>query len=232
MNTIETRRPHHVRVSDHHLAGTAAASAVTFAVLLGCLHVVRPELDPTWRFVSEYALGPAGFLMTAAFLAVALCSAALAVLMWRQVPGRVGRAGAVLAAVSAAGMVIAATFPTDPITAEEATLSGTLHNVGGQLNLTPFAVLLLTISLQRVASWRSVMPILWVVTGATLAASAAFMITAAGATDGFGPGVLTGLFGRVMLLGYVVWAVVAAGHVMRFDRTSSSAAAGAPSRRR
>jgi hypothetical protein len=32
------------------------------------LHLVQPRLDPTWRFVSEYALGPDGGLVTAAFV--------------------------------------------------------------------------------------------------------------------------------------------------------------------
>ena len=40
-------------------AANACAGAVgTFVALLALLHVIEPELDPTWRFVSEYAGGP------------------------------------------------------------------------------------------------------------------------------------------------------------------------------
>lgn len=48
--------------------------AVAIALLLLGLHLVEPEFDPTWRFVSEYALGlvilalaACGFLLAAAF---------------------------------------------------------------------------------------------------------------------------------------------------------------------
>ena len=40
--------------------------AVAIALLLLGLHLVEPEFDPTWRFVSEYALG-------LAILALAAC---------------------------------------------------------------------------------------------------------------------------------------------------------------
>ena len=42
-----------------------------FTVLLAGLHLVKPELEPTWRFVSEYALGQAGWMMTCAFISLA-----------------------------------------------------------------------------------------------------------------------------------------------------------------
>lgn len=198
-------------------AGTAAS-----ALLL--LHLLRPDLDPTWRFVSEYALGPFGFVMTVAFLAIAAASAALVVLMWGQGRTVTGRIGAVLAAISSLGMLIAAVFPTDPITtpADEFTLSGTLHAVGGQLNLTPFAILFLTIGLRRARDWRPILPPLWVIVAVALGLTVGFIATAATtATDGFGPGVLTALFGRGMLAAYLAWVVVAASHVLRLPRAAS-----------
>jgi hypothetical protein len=198
-------------------AGTAAA-----ALLL--LHLLRPDLDPTWRFVSEYALGPLGFVMTLAFLAIAAASAALVVVMWGQARTVTGRIGAVLAAISGLGMLISAAFPTDPITtpADEFTLSGTLHAVGGQLNLTPFAILFLTIGLRRAHDWRPVLPALWAIVAVALAVTVGFIATTA--TDGFGPGVLTALFGRGMLAAYLAWVILAASHTLRLPRAASGRA--------
>ena len=200
-------------------AGTAAA-----ALLL--LHVLRPDLDPTWRFVSEYALGPFGFVMTVAFLAIAAASAALVALIWGQARTVTGRIGAVLAAISGLGMLISATCPTDPITtpADEFTLSGTLHAVGGQLNFTPFAILFLTIGLRRAHDWRPVLPALWAIVAVALAVTVGFIATAATATGDFRPGVFTALLGRGMLAAYLAWVIVAASHALRLPRVTSGRA--------
>jgi hypothetical protein len=40
-------------------------------VLLLGMHVLKPEIAPSWRFISEYALGDFGWLMHLAFLAFA-----------------------------------------------------------------------------------------------------------------------------------------------------------------
>jgi hypothetical protein len=207
-------------------AVVAIVTAGTAAAALLVLHLLRPDLDPTWRFVSEYALGPFGFVMTVAFLAIAAASAGLVALMWGQARTVTGRIGAVLAAISGLGMLIAAVFPTDPITtpADEATLSGTLHLVGGQLNLTPFAILLLTIGLRSARDWRPVLPALWAIVAVDLAVTVGFVATAATATDGFGPGVLSALLGRGMLAAYLAWVVVAASHALRLPRAASGRA--------
>ena len=49
-------------------AWLAFASAGMFVVLLLLLHVVKSDLDPSWHFISEYAIGKHGWIMQAAFL--------------------------------------------------------------------------------------------------------------------------------------------------------------------
>jgi hypothetical protein len=36
------------------------AGAATFVVLLAALHFIKPGLDPSWHFISEYAIGEYG----------------------------------------------------------------------------------------------------------------------------------------------------------------------------
>ena len=62
-----------------YAARTAIFSGVLFAVLLLSLHVLEPEFDPTWRFVSEYMLGDFGWLMHLAFLTLAVSMASAGV---------------------------------------------------------------------------------------------------------------------------------------------------------
>src|SRR5918998_161907 len=93
----------------------SAAAGGTFVLLLGTVHVVQPELDPTWRFLSEYALGRGGWLMTAAFVALAVSLLAGVVTVARSVRTWPGRVGLALLVVAAVGILLAAAFPTDPI---------------------------------------------------------------------------------------------------------------------
>jgi hypothetical protein len=75
------------------LSGSAArvsvTSATAFLALLALLHLVRPELDPSWRMVSEYAIGSYGWLMVLAFFSLSLSCLSSAVALRSQV-GRFG----------------------------------------------------------------------------------------------------------------------------------------------
>ena len=50
----------------------AFAGTATLVVLLAALHFIKPELDPSWHFISEYAIGDYGWMMVVAFLSLAL----------------------------------------------------------------------------------------------------------------------------------------------------------------
>ena len=55
------------------------ACAAYFVIVLAILHVLEPEFDPRFRFMSEYALGDYGWLMTTTFFALGLASIVAAV---------------------------------------------------------------------------------------------------------------------------------------------------------
>lgn len=194
-----------------------AGGAASFAVLLLALHFIKPELDPTWRFISEYARGDMGWLMSLAFAALgASCFAAIP-LFWRSLKGWAGRIGLVLLAVSGIGMFLAALFVTDPINTpmDQLSTAGTIHSMGGQLNLTSFAMIFLTIALVRNEAWKKLKSVLWVVTAVCLAADIAFIATAASSEGAFGPGVYTGLFGRITILCFAVWVLIVSSPLLK-----------------
>ena len=95
------------------------AGAATFVVLLAALHFIKPELDPSWHFISEYAIGDYGWIMVLAFLSLALSYVSLFVAIRSQLRTIAERIGLVLLLVSALGLTIAAIFTTDPITVSE-----------------------------------------------------------------------------------------------------------------
>ena len=74
------------------------ASAATFAVLLAALHLIKRELDPSWHFISEYAIGNHGWMMALAFLSLALSYVSLFVAIRSQLRTIVGRIGLALVA--------------------------------------------------------------------------------------------------------------------------------------
>src|ERR687897_1230020 len=128
------------------------AGAFTFAVLLVALHFIKPELNPSWHFISEYAIGRHGWMMVLAFGSLAFSYVMLTVALRSQLRTIWGRIGLALLLVSAAGLAIAAIFTTDPITASKdaVTSEGRLHNLGGTLGIAmPVAAVLVGWSLAR-----------------------------------------------------------------------------------
>ena len=189
-------------------ARLSIACGLLFALILGSLHVLEPEFDPTWRFISEYALGGFGWMMNLAFLALALSLACAGVAILSQVRPIVGYIGLAVLGIAAIGMLIAGIFTTDPETAsrgaDAATFSGSMHLLGASLDYTPVAALVLSFVLARNTSWRPIRKLLFITASITLVGLAAFMVVLP--YDGrIGPGVLAGLFGRFLLLSYLGW---------------------------
>jgi hypothetical protein len=193
------------------------AGAATFAILLAALHFIKPELDPSWHFISEYAIGDYGWIMVLAFLSLAFSYVSLFSALRSQLQTIAGRIGLALLLVSALGLTIAAIFTTDPITVSEnaVTTEGTLHNFGGTLGIAmPFAAVLVGWKLARDPAWSSARrPLLWATGLALVAFLASFvslgvMVSQSGGE--FGPDVFVGWPNRIEIVAYSVWLMVVA----------------------
>jgi hypothetical protein len=191
---------------------------VLYSALLFSLHIVKPELDPTWSFISEYALGKFGWLMTVTFLALTGSQISLFFAIRTQVKTVIGYIGLFLLVLSAVGILITAVYQTDPITTNQAamTQTGTMHVIGASLDWTPFAALFISLSLARTKVWSIKKRSMLITTTITLVLTIAFMATVASAPDGkFGPGVYAGLVGRFLIWSYLGWLATIALHVIR-----------------
>ena len=130
-----------------------------FIGLVALLHVLRPDLSPSDRFVSEYARGWSQPLQVLAFLSWAVATGACAVLAARAPRRPIARALVVAALVVAtAGLLLAAAFATQTVGGElpagvERTLGGRLHDIGTLLILAGLLVAAIA-SLRLVTSWR------------------------------------------------------------------------------
>jgi len=204
-------------------ARLSIASGVLFALLLGGLHLVEPEFDPTWRFISEYALGDYGWMMSLAFATLALSLAGTGAAIFTQVRSVLGYIGLFVLGVGTIGILIAAIFETDPVTATAAgaTTSGKMHVLGASLDYTPVAALLLSFSLVRHATWRRVRAALFITAAITVLATVAFLATLP-SDFVFGPGVYTGLVGRFLVLSYLGWILTVGLHTLRLRKEQAS----------
>jgi hypothetical protein len=87
--------------------------AIVFALYL-LLHVLRPDENPVQRFLSEYAVGRFGMLMTADFILQALISLALVIGLFQDVRHSGSLlTGCAFLTVAAVMLTVAGVFPTD-----------------------------------------------------------------------------------------------------------------------
>jgi hypothetical protein len=129
-------------------ASLAIASSAAALLLLALLHVLSPEFGPSWRMVSEYALGHYGWVLSLMFLAWAVGSWALAGAIWSQVTTRAGKIGLWLLLVAGLGEALASVFD---ITHD------VMHNIAGLLGMggLPLAAVLISVSLSHTEPWAT-----------------------------------------------------------------------------
>lgn len=111
------------------------------------LHFASPEFHPSWRMVSEYALGRFNPLLLAFFLLWGVASLLLAAVLWNEVTGFWARAGVMLLVVSAVGEIMGGVFD----------LKHKLHGLAFGIGVPsfPIAALLIGHHLAAQAPWSA-----------------------------------------------------------------------------
>ena len=200
------------------MAKLSLATASVFVVLLALLHFVKPELDPSWRMISEYEIGRLGWVMQLAFVSLAVSCLALFVAVFSQVKTASGRIGFVFLLLGAAGLLIAALAVSDPITAPvaEQTEHGKWHAIGALLGIPsfPIAAVLISYSLGRNEAWMGARPALvWAAhfTWISVVLMMAFIAVLLPQHGGmFGPAVIIGWPNRLVVAAQSAWLMVVA----------------------
>jgi hypothetical membrane protein len=208
-------------------AWLAIAAIVSYQALLILLIALRPDLDPSWHTISEWAIGPHGWVMSAAFLVSAASYFALAVMLRSQLRGALGRIGWGLLLVCVLGAFGVGVFTTDPMPLRPLlSTRGTLHVISGasQLVLLPFAALLINLSLARGnQAWRPARgPLLWTA-GLPLFGFVAFVAYSVAfvfplGPDAYGPGVHIGWPPRFAFFTYMLWLVTLGWQAIKCSR--------------
>jgi hypothetical protein len=138
--------------------GTAAIGCVVYAALaLLLMHVLRPDFAPASHMISDYAVGPYGWVMQTVFVGLSAGSAMLLFGLIRSGPTSIAaRLGIVLLAVASIGLIVSAIFPTD-LQGAPPTRSGHIHTLSFFVNIASIilAIVLLTASFGGDPRWCS-----------------------------------------------------------------------------
>lgn len=170
------------------IATTALVAAAASLVLVIAAHIARPDIPIMTSVVSQYAVGPFGWIQALVFATLGLSCLALFVALLRVRLSVGGRIGSWLLLAASIGLGLAAVFE----------LGQPLHEVAsmiGNLSL-PVAMLLVGIALKPRAPGQLLLSHLpWI--GVILMMSTLFLL----------PGVV-GLANRFVVLAYIVWLLV------------------------
>ena len=204
-------------------AYAAIVFAATFLIILFLLHFLKPELDPSWRMISEYEIGRFGWLMRLAFFAWGASVIAMLLTVWpslQPVAGTIARWWFVLIAIALFGAGI---FKTDPITDLTDSAVNKLHTICGALVILsfPIAATLAVLSLLGDPAWSASQALLLIATALTWVGVVAYFasITISMKRDPSagrsGPTIRMGWPNRFMVVMYIVWIIVVAATSLR-----------------
>ena len=194
------------------LALLAIVGIIDFLLNVAALHFLRPDVNPVLEPVSNYAVGPYGFLFTAADIGLGLAALALTFGLYLSIasPGR-SYVGLFLLGLYGVSVLLAGMFPID--VGREATTFGIIHNIVGNISFFgfPTAVILLSLGMGKDERWRSFRrPALALSLVVVLTA----ILTIVGSTLGIGFGVTQRIFNVAAL----VWMLAVALHLRSVAR--------------
>jgi hypothetical protein len=201
-------------------AALAIVATALFILPVVMLHCVKSDLDPSWHFISEYELGNHGWIMQAAFLALAVGNFSLLAAIRPAMNGVSGWIGILLYVAGAIGVVLGGLFVPDPTNTppESLSLSGKLHNLGGGLGLAGFAgTIIFSVKLIRNGHWRPFRKSVLLATGILVLGFLVSFISiaslAAKSKGVFGPDTPVGWPNRIGILAGCLWIIIIARQV-------------------
>jgi uncharacterized protein DUF998 len=211
-------------------ARLAIAGIAVYQILLVELIFLRPDLDPSWHTISEWAIGPHGWIMSGAFLISAASYASLFLMLKSQLRGALGRIGLGILLVCVIGATGVRLFTTDPMPPRfPLSTRGTLHVIfgTGQLVLLPFAALLINLSLAyKNVTWIKARGALLLTSALPLLGFLSFVLYSMiflvpMGPGAYGPGVNIGWPPRFAFFSYMVWVVILGWQAIKCSKQNS-----------
>lgn len=127
------------------VARLSIAMGVMEMALLISLHFLSPEFDPTWRVISEYALGQFGWVLSLMFIAGTLNVWLLAYCLHNEMVTKWGKVGLALLIATGVGSAMASVYE----------IPHPMHNLAGLIGVLclPIAAMVISVHLNRIPKW-------------------------------------------------------------------------------
>lgn len=200
------------------MAKLSIAAVITYHLLISALIFIRPDLDPSWHPLSEYAIGSNGWLMSLAFIISSFSYGTLLFNIKSHVNGFFGKFGLFILFICVVGTFCVGIFTTDPLTTapDKISTTGLIHMFSGMagLFLFPIAALLINLSIalknklwraaKKILLWTSVIPLIGLA-GFIIHLSIYVMPKGEYA---YGPDVPLGYPPRLLFLTYMIWLLI------------------------
>lgn len=192
--------------------------AALSVISLTTLHALSPELDPTWRMVSEYAIGHFSWVLSLMFLSTAASCIALFIALKPHTETRGGAIGRGLLLTASLGMAMASVFDVTQGMHALATFIGIPSLLA--------SAMIITLSLVRNntdwAPQRRLLLVLANLVWISLVVMVAALFIGLSQSGGkFGPGVLIGWPNRILMFAYDAWLIVVALRVVQLHKNSA-----------
>lgn len=192
-------------------------ASIASLVFLAALHILSPEFDPSWRMVSEYALGNYGWVLLLMFLSWALSCVALFFASKPQIKTIGGNIGLGFLLLAAVGMTLGGLFD----------VNHELHGLAAMIGIPalPIAAVLISVSLIRNLSWNSARRSLLgmaILTWVSLVLMNISIFTGFSQTGEINPGAWLGWANRFLIIAYDVWLMAVAWRVFHPQQSHSS----------
>jgi len=175
------------------------SSVIYYASAIALLHGLRTDFDPGYRYLSEYARGPYGALMTSTFFVLSAGSLALSLGLCRSVVSRLRFVPGLLLWLTWACAVFLAGIYTSDLQGTPHTRIGRIHDQMGMIAFpsATVALLLLSLALRWEKGWHSVWRPAMLL---SVVALVSFLVL-----DRFGQMGLGGLDQRIFLAATLLW---------------------------
>jgi hypothetical protein len=198
-------------------ARISLVSSIASLVFLATLHIISPEFDPSWRMVSEYALGSYGWVLLLMFLTWALSCVALLFAIKSHITTVGGKIGLGFLLLAAVGMTMGGLFD----------VNHDLHGLAAMIGIPslPIAAVLISVSLIRNSSGiPAPRSLIWtaIITWVSLILMNIAIFTGFSPTGNPNPGAWFGWANRFLIIAYNVWLMVAAWRALHMAQSRSS----------
>ena len=203
-------------------AKAVVATSIAYLVLLALLHLIKPEVTPSWQTLSIYARGEWGILGQIAYCLLGITHLCMFATLKGHMKSRYGKVGLALLIIAGIGGILGGLGVSDPLNTPQTqmTASGQLHAIGAALEIwgAPIAALLVNLSLVRKNSaWRSSRKALAWTMALPLAGLVLFMGSGATAGESVGPGDVIGYMNRVAIVAIMAWQIVVARAALQLE---------------